>query len=119
MKIHATHVLVAVLLAASGAACSKKEPGEPGNMEKIGQKLDHATEKTGEYLSDGAITTQVKAALALNKSIDAGAISVETTDGVVTLRGTVATDPIKGEAEHIAAGVRGVKSVVNQLVAKS
>ncbi|MBI1852874.1 MAG: BON domain-containing protein [Planctomycetes bacterium] len=122
-------MLGAMLAIATGiAGCSKKNDGEsgPGTLEKVGKKVDDAAEnagkklddaakKTGEYVSDSAITAQVKTALALNKEIDATAISVTTTDGVVTLTGTVANTRIKTEAAFIAGSIRGAKRVVSNL----
>jgi hyperosmotically inducible protein len=60
---------------------------------------------------DTWITTKVKSEFAANKSVKATDISVSTTEGVVTLTGTVATAKEKSHAEMIAKKVKGVKSV--------
>jgi len=60
---------------------------------------------------DTWITTKVKSEFAANKSVKATDISVSTSDGVVTLTGTVATAKEKSHAEKIAKGIKGVKSV--------
>jgi hyperosmotically inducible protein len=60
---------------------------------------------------DTWITTKVKSEFAANKSVKGTDISVSTSDGVVTLTGTVATAKEKSHAEKIAKGVKGVKSV--------
>ncbi len=104
------------LVAALGFfGCSKEEPGGAGPLEKAGRELDETAQKVGEAISDGAITAQVKGALALNKNIDAMQVNVDTADGVVTLRGTVATEEARQDAERLARDVRGVKQVVNHL----
>jgi osmotically-inducible protein OsmY len=45
--------------------------------------------------------------------VDAAAISVETLNGEVMLSGFARSASEKAEAEHIARGVKGVKSVKN------
>jgi len=60
---------------------------------------------------DTWITTKVKSEFAANKSVKATDVSVSTTEGVVTLTGTVATAKEKSHAEMIAKKIKGVKSV--------
>jgi hyperosmotically inducible protein len=60
---------------------------------------------------DTWITTKVKSEFAANKSVKATDISVSTSDGVVTLTGSVATAKEKSHAESIAKKIKGVKSV--------
>ncbi|KJV36330.1 BON domain-containing protein [Luteibacter yeojuensis] len=60
---------------------------------------------------DTWITTKVKSEFAANKSVKATDISVSTTEGVVTLTGTVGTAKEKSHAEAIAKKIKGVKSV--------
>lgn len=62
-------------------------------------------------VDDAWITTKVKSEFAANKAVKATDISVSTTDGVVTLSGTVATSKEKTHAEAIAKKIKGVKSV--------
>jgi hyperosmotically inducible protein len=62
-------------------------------------------------VDDAWITTKVKSEFAANKAVKATDISVSTTDGVVTLSGTVATSHEKASAQTIAKKVKGVKSV--------
>lgn len=64
---------------------------------------------------DAATTVKVKVALALSKSVSAYDISVDTHDGVVTLKGAVPSDEIRGLASEIAADTSGVASVDNRL----
>lgn len=60
---------------------------------------------------DTWITTKVKSEFAANKSVKATDISVSTSEGVVTLTGTVATAKEKSHAEQIAKKIKGVKKV--------
>ena len=66
-------------------------------------------------VDDSWITTKVKSKLAAAKGIKSSDISVNTTDGVVTLTGTVASSKQRTRVEHLAKQVKGVKSVVNQI----
>lgn len=61
--------------------------------------------------ADGWITTKVKSEFATTSGVDATDISVDTNDGVVTLRGQVASSAEKMKAERVARSVKGVKSV--------
>jgi hyperosmotically inducible protein len=62
-------------------------------------------------VDDSWITTKVKSKLAAAKGIKSSDISVNTTDGVVTLTGTVASSKQRTRVEHLAKQVKGVKSV--------
>lgn len=73
----------------------------------------------GEYVDDTAITTAVKAKFVEDKSVDAGAISVETLNGTVMLSGFAKSATEKSAAERIARGVKGVKAVKNELTVRS
>jgi hyperosmotically inducible periplasmic protein len=62
-------------------------------------------------VDDSWITTKVKSQLAAAKGVKSSDISVSTTDGVVTLTGTVASAKQRTHVEHLAKQVKGVKSV--------
>lgn len=70
-------------------------------------------------VDDAAVTTGVKAALIADAGLATTTIGVDTQKGVVTLSGTVGSDALKSKAEEIAKGVKGVKSVVNNLTVKA
>lgn len=73
----------------------------------------------GEYVDDSTVTTTVKARFVEAKSVDASAISVETLNGEVMLSGFAKSTAEKAEAERIARGVRGAKSVKNQIIVRN
>jgi hyperosmotically inducible periplasmic protein len=73
----------------------------------------------GEYVDDTTITTKVKARFVEAKTVDASSISVETLDGVVMLSGFAKSATEKSDAENLAAGVKGVKSVKNELAVRN
>lgn len=70
-----------------------------------------------EHSADWAITTKVKAAIMADVSLSASArmVSVETTDGVVTLTGTVPTKADRNRIGQIAKNVQGVQDVENDI----
>ncbi len=76
-------------------------------------------ESTGEYIDDSVITTKVKAAFVEDKTVDAGDITVETYKGIVQLSGFAKSETQRTQAVEIAAKVKGVKSVKNDIRIKS
>jgi hyperosmotically inducible periplasmic protein len=78
-----------------------------------------AAEKTGEYIDDSVLTTKVKAALLAEKNLKSFDISVESTDGVVTLSGAVMSSAQIKQAVDVAKHVKGVKDVHNSLTLKT
>ena len=76
-------------------------------------------ESTGEYIDDSTITAKVKAALVKDPVVSALAVNVKTYKGVVQLSGFVNTADEKTQAEQVARGVYGVKSVANSLIVKA
>ena len=75
-------------------------------------------EGTGEYLDDSAITTKVKAAIFNDPSLKVFQINVETFKGEVQLSGFVDSSQSVSKAGEVARGVKGVKSVKNNLIVK-
>lgn len=77
-----------------------------------------STEKqagTGEYIDDTVITAKVKAALIEDPTTKAIEIQVETFKGRVQLSGFVSSQAAINRAVEIARGVKGVKSVQNDM----
>ncbi len=66
--------------------------------------------------ADRALRKQVYAAIAKNKEIKAGSISVTARNGAVTLNGTVADNNQVPTIVEIVKGVPGVTSVTSKLV---
>ncbi len=66
--------------------------------------------------SDPGITTAVKSKLAADDIVKAYQIDVDTSEGVVTLRGTVDKAAAKEQAVTIARQTTGVRNVVDQIM---
>jgi len=75
-------------------------------------------ESTGEYFDDSTITGKVKAAILGDPDLKVLQINVETFKGVVQLSGFVNSPQAVSRAVEVARGVRGVKSVKNNLIVK-
>jgi osmotically-inducible protein OsmY len=72
-------------------------------------------ERAKEPLSDEAIRASVENALRASRSVAASDVDVTVHEGVATLRGTVNALWKKARAEEIAADMRGVAAVANEL----
>jgi len=75
-------------------------------------------ESFSDYLDDASITTAVKTKFLAENGLDSLDISVETTQGVVTLRGQVENQAQSALAEVLAGESGGVTGVVNDLTAR-
>ncbi|WP_258806721.1 BON domain-containing protein [Pseudidiomarina sp. CB1] len=81
-------------------------------------KAEQAMEETGEYVSDAALTTKVKATILASDALNVLEINVETQDGVVQLSGFVEQEEDIDTAEKIVRGIDGVKDVKNDIKVK-
>ncbi len=97
-----TRLLAATGLAVAIAACAPAEKRQ----------------STGEYIDDAWITSKVKGAFVKNPELSAAEIRVDTYKGQVQLSGFVAQADDVGRAAAVAGGVKGVKSVRNDIQVK-
>jgi hyperosmotically inducible protein len=86
--------------------------------EKVAEKTKEVAVATGAAVTDGWITTKLKAKFGDETMLKGSDINVDTTDHVVTLSGAVPSAMAKERAVEIAGGTEGVKRVVNQLVVR-
>lgn len=75
-------------------------------------------ETVGAYVDDATITTRVKAKFVEDKTVDAGAIKVETLNGAVSLSGFAKSGAEKAQAERLARNTKGVREVLNHLTVR-
>lgn len=73
---------------------------------------------TGEYLDDSVITTKVKAAILEDPMTKVLDIKVTTYNGDVQLSGFATSQAEADRAVQLARGVKGVKSVTNNMQIK-
>jgi hyperosmotically inducible protein len=83
---------------------------------ELGGRAAQAAKTMDEFVSDAALTGKIKSKMALDDSVHGRTISVSTTDGVVTLTGTVASAVEHDQAVRLARDTKGVKQVVDRLV---
>jgi hyperosmotically inducible periplasmic protein len=92
------------------------DAGTTGTTGRLpGRVLERGVSKTGEAITDGWITTRIKAAFVDEDLLKNSAIDVHTKGHVVTLSGTVATAAGRARAVGIAKGTDGVKNVIDKL----
>ena len=75
-------------------------------------------EGAGEYVDDSVITTKIKSLLGADDFLKSFEITVETYKGIVQLSGFVDSQKAIDKAGEIVSGVKGVKSVKNNLNVK-
>jgi BON domain len=85
---------------------------------KIGEKVAEGANQAEHALENGALTTKIKSKMALDDSVKALNINVDTADGVVTLTGTVHSEAERTRAVQLARETDGVKSVTDRLVVR-
>ena len=99
-------------LALALAACDKgpetRSAGEKGPVDR-----------TQAVATDATITAKVKSKFVADDQLKAHEINVDTKNGIVTLRGSVADANAKDRAAVVAREVEGVTSVNNELVVRS
>jgi hyperosmotically inducible periplasmic protein len=125
-------VLIAVFAGAvlASSACTDRDANQAkknaavavdatrAGAEKVAEKTKEVAVATSAAMSDGWITTKVKAKFADETALKGSDINVDTSDHVVTLSGAVPSAPAKARAVEIAGGTEGVKRVVNQLIVR-
>jgi len=114
------------LVAAGLAACGDEPP-----VAKAGKSGDQATSQSAVQLpvvappqapaapkvdENATLAARVVAALRRDPAVGKFGIDVVSADGAVTLSGTASTAGDRERAARVAAGVDGVRSVMNNLV---
>ncbi len=84
--------------------------------EEISQKTAAAAKTAGEVLSDGALTTKIKAKMGLDDTVKALDLNVDTIDGVVTVTGKVRSTAERDRALALARETNGVRQVIDRIV---
>ena len=82
---------------------------------QIGEKAAVATAKVKETVEEAALTTKIKAKMALDDSVKSRAIDVTTNGSTVTLSGTVGSAAERDRAVRLTRETDGVTRVVDHL----
>lgn len=115
MQKVARHTINAAVLTAAAAialgACTRSE------RQEVRTEAKQATNAAANVVDNAALTTKVKAALLADELVKGTQINVDSSNGVVTLNGTVDNATHMQRAEQVARGVSGVTRVQNNLTA--
>ena len=113
MRYGTTTTRAAILMALVAAA--PLTAGAADTADKAKEKAQTTTQETKTMVTDSWVTSKVKISLFADERVKGTQVSVDTTKGVVHLRGKVDSAEAKSAASDIAQGVEGVKSVKNDL----
>jgi hyperosmotically inducible protein len=82
---------------------------------EVGERTAVAADQARRALTDGSLTTKIKAKMALDDSVKALDIDVDTNAGIVTVSGIVGSAAQRDRALQLARETEGVKQVVDKL----
>jgi hyperosmotically inducible periplasmic protein len=99
--------------ATSGAQVDVGSAREAGA--KVGEKVAEGANQVQRAAADAALTAKIKSKMALDDTIQARNIDVDTMNGVVTLNGFVRDAQARERAVQLARETDGVMSVVDHL----
>ena len=82
----------------------------------LGETVATGAARAEHALNEGSLTAKIKAKMALDDTVKALTIDVDTKDSVVTLSGSVHSEAERARALQLARETNGVTSVVDRLV---
>jgi hyperosmotically inducible protein len=88
---------------------------QPDRLGQIEQGAGRAVQQVDAFASEAETTGKIKSKMALDEVVRARTIHVSTTDGVVTLEGTVRSNAERDQALRLARDTKGVTRVVDHL----
>lgn len=112
---HYRNTVIAAAIAATlglGAAGCSKTPDSSSRQATSNQG------SASQGVTDASINTGLKAKLATERNLDSSDISVSTSNGTVTLTGTVNDTTARSAAETVARSFAGVTNVNNRLTVR-
>ena len=84
----------------------------------IGEKVATGAAQAEQALGEGSLTAKIKAKMALDDTVKALTIDVDTKGTVVTLSGSVHSEVEHSKAVQLARETSGVTSVIDRLVVR-
>ena len=82
---------------------------------EIGEKVAIGANRARDAVAEAALTAKIKSKMALDDTIDAASIDVDTNGTVVTLSGDVPNETARARAVQLARETDGVTQVVDRL----
>jgi osmotically-inducible protein OsmY len=101
----------------NGAALRAKAAGFARETAKreAGEFASKAADKASGTFSDAALTAKIKSKMTLDDHVKARAIDIDTSGGVATLSGVVASSDERKRALQLARDTEGITKVVDEL----
>ena len=84
----------------------------------IGEKVATGAAEAEQALAEGAVTAKIKSKMALDDTVKALSIDIDTKGTVVTLSGSVHSEAERAKAVQLARETAGVTAVNDRLVVK-
>ena len=85
---------------------------------EIAEKVAEGASRAGKVLEESKLTAKIKSKMALDDTIDASYVNVDTAGTVVTLRGSVANRKTHQRVVQLARETADVTSVVDKLTVR-
>lgn len=85
---------------------------------KIGETVATGAAEAQQALNDGALTAKIKSKMALDDTVKALSIDVDSRNGVVTLSGRVNSEAERAKALQLARETAGVTTVHDRLAVR-
>jgi hypothetical protein len=82
---------------------------------EIGEKVAAGVNEAQRAAANASLTAKIKSKMALDDTVEAAAIDVDSAGSVVTLRGRVSSEAERKKAVGLARDTEGVTSVVDEL----
>jgi osmotically-inducible protein OsmY len=101
-----------VLVILSAVACNRTQTTQ--EAERTAEQVKGAAAQAGEKLADGWLTAKIQAQFFADEDVKSRYINVSTRDGVVKLKGFVASDDARRQVLEITRNTDGVKQVDDQ-----
>ena len=99
-----------------GGIDAEKAREKGGELARDAAKATRAAaDRTGDAMSEAAITAKIKSKMALDDYVKGRTISVDTDGSIVTLTGTVQSEQERQRAVRLAEETEGVSRVVDKL----
>ncbi len=83
---------------------------------EIAEGARAAGARVAEVVEDGALTAKIKSKMALDDHVKARDIDVDTSDGLITLTGTLKSEEERERAVQLALQTEGVRTIIDALV---
>ena len=97
-------------------AAAKREAGKLAS--KAVETASEAKDHLGDTVAEATLTAKIKSKMALDDHVNARAIDVDTSGGVATLTGVVASKDERKRAVQLARDTDGITRVVDKLEIK-